>query len=64
MENFAQGYKCKGLLFGGPGNLSNGSAALKTQFGEEVSKGAVIGILVEMSEQALTLTVYQLLACY
>ncbi|CAE7754408.1 unnamed protein product, partial [Symbiodinium pilosum] len=39
MENFAQGYKCKGLLFGGPGNLSNGSAALKTQFGEEVSKG-------------------------
>ena len=38
--------------------MSNGSAALRTQFGSEVSKGSVIGILVELSE-ILTLTVYQ-----
>ena len=47
------------MLFGGPGNLSNGSALKRAEFGSEISKGAVIGILVEMTEQALTLTVYQ-----
>ena len=31
---FAQGYKCRGLFFGGPGNLANGSGLLKGGFGE------------------------------
>jgi len=59
LESFAQGYRCKGLLFGGPGNLSNGSALMKGEFGEQVSKGSVVGILFEMTSDLVTLTVYQ-----
>mmetsp|Transcript_35174 Transcript_35174/g.81065 ORF Transcript_35174/g.81065 Transcript_35174/m.81065 type:complete len:383 (+) Transcript_35174:41-1189(+) len=59
LEFFGRGYTCRGLLFGGPGNLSNGASALKTQFGVSVRKGSVIGILVEMTDDVLILTVYQ-----
>ncbi|CAK9079276.1 unnamed protein product [Durusdinium trenchii] len=49
---FAEGYKIKGLFFGGPGNLSNGSAGLKTSFGEPVKKGSVIGVTLDLTDEA------------
>lgn len=48
---FAEGYKIKGLFFGGPGNLSNGSAGLRTQFGQEVKPGSVIGVTLDLSDE-------------
>ena len=33
---FAAGYKCKGLFFGGPGNLSDGGALVRSHFGEPI----------------------------
>ena len=48
---FAEGYKIKGLFFGGPGNLSNGSAGLRTQFGEEVKPGSVIGVTLDLTNE-------------
>lgn len=40
---FAEGYKLRGLFFGGPGNLSDGRGGLRTSFGNPVKKGSVIG---------------------
>lgn len=48
---FAEGYKIKGLFFGGPGNLSNGSAGLRTQFGQEVKPGSVIGVTLDLTDE-------------
>ena len=39
--------------------MSNGSALMKGEFGEQVSKGSVVGILFEMTSDLVTLTVYQ-----
>eukprot|EP00438_Fugacium_kawagutii_P019516 Skav235649 [mRNA] locus=scaffold358:689272:691310:+ [translate_table: standard] len=47
---FLEGYKIKGLFFGGPGNLSNGSAGLRTQFGQEVKPGSVIGVTLDLTD--------------
>lgn len=46
-----KGYKIKGLFFGGPGNLSNGSAGLRTQFGQEVKPGSVIGVTLDLTDE-------------
>lgn len=48
---FSEGYKIKGLFFGGPGNLSNGSAGLRTQFGQEVKPGSVIGVTLDLTDE-------------
>lgn len=58
-QGFAQGYKCKGLFFGGPGNLSSGGALVRGGFGEKITKGMVIGVLVQISAEAVTVTFYQ-----
>lgn len=47
---FLEGYKIKGLFFGGPGNLSNGSAGLRMQFGQEVKPGSVIGVTLDLTD--------------
>ena len=57
---FHEGWKIKGLFFGGPGNLSNGSAGLRTQFGEEVKTGSVIGVALDLSnDKAVGLTFWE-----
>jgi len=56
---FAEGWKCKGLLFGGPGNLSDGSALVRGEFGEEIKKGMTVGTLLKMDSGSITVTFYQ-----
>jgi len=48
-QGFGPGYKLKGLFFGGPGNLSNGSGGLRTGFGDGVAQGSIIGITLDLS---------------
>ena len=57
-EKFGAGYKCKGLFYGGPGNLADGGACCKSQWGDDVKKGDVVGILVQVKDSKLTMTVY------
>lgn len=51
-NGFLEGYKIKGLFFGGPGNLSNGSGGLRTQFGEQVKAGSVIGVALDLTDES------------
>eukprot|EP00928_Gymnodinium_smaydae_P046649 TRINITY_DN31092_c0_g1_i1.p1 TRINITY_DN31092_c0_g1~~TRINITY_DN31092_c0_g1_i1.p1 ORF type:complete len:381 (-),score=56.10 TRINITY_DN31092_c0_g1_i1:139-1281(-) len=48
---FGPGYKLKGLMFGGPGNLSNGSGGLVTGFADQVKTGDIIGVDLDLSNQ-------------
>lgn len=48
--HFKKGYGLHGILFGGPGNLSDGGAGLKYQWGPAVSKGDVVGLLLDLSD--------------
>ena len=50
---FGEGYKIKGLFFGGPGNLSDGGAGLRINFGDAVKKGSVIGVTLDLTEEAM-----------
>ncbi|CAE7228524.1 unnamed protein product, partial [Symbiodinium natans] len=56
---FAKGYKCRGLFFGGPGNLSNGSGLIRGGFGESIKQGDVVGFLTEFDDKSVKVTVYQ-----
>ncbi|CAJ1438957.1 unnamed protein product, partial [Effrenium voratum] len=69
-ESFKAGYKCRGLFFGGPGNLANGGGGKKFAWAEPVKRGDVIGVLVQaeapssklqaaVKDSKLTMTVYQ-----
>eukprot|EP00403_Amphidinium_massartii_P040003 CAMPEP_0178437728 /NCGR_PEP_ID=MMETSP0689_2-20121128/35167_1 /TAXON_ID=160604 /ORGANISM="Amphidinium massartii, Strain CS-259" /LENGTH=394 /DNA_ID=CAMNT_0020059989 /DNA_START=88 /DNA_END=1272 /DNA_ORIENTATION=- len=51
-DGLAPGYKVKGLLYGGPGNLSNGSGGLRTGFGDGVKKGSIIGVTLDLTDEA------------
>lgn len=46
---FGAGYKLKGLFYGGPGNLSNGSAGLRQGFGERIKQGDVVGMKLDLT---------------
>jgi len=48
-ENFGSGYKLKGLLYGGPGNLSDGGGLLKGKWGPKFEEGDKIGMRLEIS---------------
>merc|ERR1711862_723873 len=41
---FGEGWECRGLLFGGPGNLSTGNALASEQFGLPVEEGMTVGV--------------------
>eukprot|EP00403_Amphidinium_massartii_P049475 CAMPEP_0178459064 /NCGR_PEP_ID=MMETSP0689_2-20121128/47904_1 /TAXON_ID=160604 /ORGANISM="Amphidinium massartii, Strain CS-259" /LENGTH=314 /DNA_ID=CAMNT_0020085463 /DNA_START=107 /DNA_END=1051 /DNA_ORIENTATION=+ len=56
-EAFAKGWKCKGLFFGG--NLSNGGALVRSQFGEWPKTGMKIGVLTDLTPETATVTFYQ-----
>jgi len=48
-ENFGSGYKLKELLYGGPGNLSDGGALLQGNWGPRFGEGDRIGMRLETS---------------
>mmetsp|Transcript_7708 Transcript_7708/g.13945 ORF Transcript_7708/g.13945 Transcript_7708/m.13945 type:complete len:396 (+) Transcript_7708:103-1290(+) len=49
-DGLAPGYKVKGLMYGGPGNLTNGSGGLRTRYGDGVKKGTVVGVTVDLTD--------------
>merc|ERR1712106_1257096 len=54
-ENFGAGYKLKGLLYGGPGNLSDGGALITGHWGPKFAPGDKIGMRLEVSGEHATL---------
>ena len=59
-----QGWGCKGLFLGGPGNTSNGGGLVQGNFGEKVAAGSVVGVLVEpravnQNTRSVAVTFYQ-----
>lgn len=48
-ENFGSGYKMKGLLYGGPGNLSDGGALLQGNWGPRFGEGDKVGLQLDVS---------------
>eukprot|EP00091_Calanus_sinicus_P025263 TRINITY_DN9537_c0_g1_i1.p2 TRINITY_DN9537_c0_g1~~TRINITY_DN9537_c0_g1_i1.p2 ORF type:complete len:121 (-),score=42.00 TRINITY_DN9537_c0_g1_i1:463-825(-) len=48
-ENFGPGYKLKGLMYGGPGNLSDGGALVTGQWGPGFGEGDKIGMRLEVA---------------
>ncbi|CAK9014403.1 unnamed protein product [Durusdinium trenchii] len=56
---FAKGYKCRGLFFGGPGNLANGGGLLRGNFGDGLQTGSVVGFLSDIESSTVKVTVYQ-----
>jgi len=55
-ENFGSGYKLKGLMFGGPGNLSDGGALVTGHWGPKFGEGDKIGMRLEVAGDNLTLS--------
>eukprot|EP00971_Amphidinium_carterae_P029607 582358-Amphidinium_carterae.1 len=49
-DGLAEEYNVKGLMYGGPGNLTSGSAGLRTRYGNGVKKGSIIGVTVDLRE--------------
>lgn len=47
-ENFGAGYKLKGLLYGGPGNLSDGGSLLKGGWGPKFGAGDKINMKIDI----------------
>eukprot|EP00092_Neocalanus_flemingeri_P021705 GFUD01023543.1.p1 GENE.GFUD01023543.1~~GFUD01023543.1.p1 ORF type:complete len:292 (+),score=99.40 GFUD01023543.1:312-1187(+) len=54
-ENFGSGYKLKGLMYGGPGNLSDGGALVTGHWGPKFGEGDKIGMRIEISGDRTTL---------
>jgi len=48
-DHFGPGYQLKGLLYGGPGNLSDGSALVTGHWGPSFGEGDTIGMRVEQT---------------
>jgi len=48
-ENFGSGYGLKGLLYGGPGNLSEGGSLVAGNWGPKLEKGDKIGMRLEVA---------------
>eukprot|EP00913_Durusdinium_trenchii_P019915 g18720.t1 len=53
---FAKGYKCRGLFFGGPGNLANGGGLLRGNFGDGLQTGSVVGFLSDIESSTVKVT--------
>jgi len=56
-EAFGPGWGCKGLFFNG--NLSNGSALVRSSFGEQIKKGMQVGVLTEFDSETVSVVFYQ-----
>ena len=55
-EHFGAGYKLKGLMYGGPGNLSDGGALITGQWGPKFGEGDKIGMRLEVAGDITTLS--------
>jgi len=53
LEKFKTGWELKGLLYGGPGNLSNGGTLLVGSYGPKIQSGNTVGILAVFEEEKL-----------
>jgi len=51
LDKFQKGWALKGLLYGGPGNLSNGSALIVSEYGPNIKCGNTVGILAVFEEK-------------
>jgi len=51
-DNFGSGYKLKGLLYGGPGNLSDGGALLKGKWGPKFGPGDKIKMRLDVASDS------------
>lgn len=47
---FKSGYKLKGLMYGGPGNLSRGGSLLRGGFGQTIATRDVIGVEIHLDD--------------
>ena len=54
-DNFGPGYNLKGMLYGGPGNLSDGGALVAGSWGPKFGPGDKIGMRLEVSGNHTTL---------
>lgn len=52
-DKFGEGYKTKGLFFGGPGNLADGSGLIIGEWGPAIADNDLIGMLIELENQNL-----------
>jgi len=48
-DNFGPGYGMKGLLYGGPGNLSDGGSLIQGNWGPKFGQGDKIGLRLEVN---------------
>lgn len=48
---FGPGWKCKGVMYGGPGNTSNGGGLVQGGFGQPVKEGDELGVYLSVKEQ-------------
>jgi len=55
-NNFGSGYKLKGLLYGGPGNLSDGGSLVTGHWGPKYCEGDTIAMRLEVSGDHTTLS--------
>ena len=53
---FGPGYQMKGLMFGGPGNLSDGSALITGNWGPKLQPGDALDMRLEVAGSAITLS--------
>ena len=53
---FGAGYQLKGLMFGGPGNLSDGSALVTGKWGPRLEPGDTLDMKLEVAETAIILS--------
>ena len=56
---FGPGYQLKGLMFGGPGNLSDGSALVTGKWGPKLQPGDTLDMGLGVTENAITLSFCQ-----
>jgi hypothetical protein len=52
-SKFKKGYGLRGYMYGGPGNLADGSALLKGHWGPEFKSGDKVGILANAGADKL-----------
>ena len=52
---FGPGYGMKGLFYGGPGNLSDGSSLVAGQWGPKYEEGDIIGMRIEQKSDKLSI---------
>eukprot|EP00930_Biecheleria_cincta_P003884 TRINITY_DN104798_c0_g1_i1.p1 TRINITY_DN104798_c0_g1~~TRINITY_DN104798_c0_g1_i1.p1 ORF type:complete len:407 (-),score=71.06 TRINITY_DN104798_c0_g1_i1:75-1295(-) len=56
---FKSGYKLKGLMYGGPGNLSGGSCLLRAGFGQQIKSRDVIGVQIQLEDpESVSLSIW------